>query len=98
MLIVVFGNVGIVLKLFELSKSISIAVSVLRALRILRFARLLKEIKSVGIIIDAAITILPNIINVMSIFVLALFVYACIGMNLFAQLKHRDVINERFSF
>ena len=34
----------------------------------------------------------------MSLFVLALFIYACVGINLFAQIKQRDSLNDKFNF
>ena len=44
----------------------------------------------IKVIIDAVINILPNISNVMSLFVLALFIYSCVGISLFAGVKIRD--------
>ena len=34
----------------------------------------------------------------MSLFVLVLFIYACVGINLFAKIKERDVLNDKFNF
>lgn len=53
---------------------------------------------SVKVIIDAVINILPNIANVMSLFMLAIFVYACIGISLFSKIKEGEIINEKNNF
>lgn len=42
--------------------------------------------------------IVPKVMNVMSLFVLALFIYACVGINLFAKVKHIESINEKYNF
>jgi hypothetical protein len=34
----------------------------------------------------------------MSLFILVLFIYACIGINLFSGIKMRDDLNEKFNF
>ena len=34
----------------------------------------------------------------MSLFVLALFIYACIGINLFSRIKQGKALNEKFNF
>ena len=84
MFIVISADIGIILDILELSKSFSTAVTILRAFRIMRVVRILKKIKCVRVIIQAVFQILPNIGNVMSLFVLVLFIYACIGINLFS--------------
>ena len=42
--------------------------------------------------------IIPKVMNVMSLFVLALFIFACVGINLFAKVKPIESINEKFNF
>ena len=34
----------------------------------------------------------------MSLFVLVLFIYACVGINLFSKIKLRDSLNDKFNF
>jgi hypothetical protein len=34
----------------------------------------------------------------MSLYVLAIFIYACVGINLFAKVKHGDAITDKFNF
>ena len=98
MFIVLSADFGYIIKLAGLSDSSSTAISILRAFRILRVVKLLQSLTSVKVIIDAVINILPNIANVMSLFMLAIFVYACIGISLFAKVKDGDVINDKNNF
>lgn len=87
MLIVIAADLGVIFDLLKLQKNMSTAVTILRAFRILRIVKLLQKFKSINVIINAVINILPNISNVMSLFVLALYIFACVGINLFATVK-----------
>lgn len=98
MFIVISADIGIALDALELSKSFSTAVTIIRAFRILRVVRILQKMDSVRVIIQAMFQIMPNIGNVMSLFALVLFIYACIGINLFSQIKMRDNLTEKFNF
>lgn len=44
------------------------------------------------------IGIIPKVMNVMSLFILALYIFACIGLNLFAMVKFGDAIDDKFNF
>jgi hypothetical protein len=98
MFIVIAADFGMIQQFFNLSGNFKTAATTVRAFRILRFVRVFRKIKSVKIIINALILILPNIVNVMSLYVLVLFIYAMVGMNLFGKIKERDLINEKFNF
>lgn len=91
MFIVLSADAGFLLQHFELTSggASSKAITILRAFRILRVVKLLQKMQSIKVIIDAVINILPNISNVMSLFVLALFIYSCVGISLFAGIKIR---------
>lgn len=91
MFIVLSADIGFLLQHFELSSGggSSKAITILRAFRILRVVKLLQRLQSIKVIIDAVLNILPNISNVMSLFVLALFIYSCVGISLFAGVKMR---------
>jgi hypothetical protein len=72
--------------------------TVFRALRILRIAKLLKEFKNIRVILDSVMVILPNITNVLALFVLILYIYACIGIYLFAGAKRLEELNKYNNF
>jgi voltage-gated sodium channel len=88
MFIVLSADIGIVLDLMGLNKNMSTAVTILRAFRILRIVKLLQKLDSIRVIIYAVLNILPSIANVMSLFILALFIFACVGINLFSGVKY----------
>ena len=91
MFIVLSADIGFILQHTGLSSggASSKAITILRAFRIMRVVKLLQRLQSIKVIIDAVINILPNISNVMSLFVLALFIYSCVGISLFAGIKMR---------
>jgi hypothetical protein len=98
MFIVISADVGIILDLMGLNKNMSTAVTILRAFRILRIVKLLQKLDSIRVIIYAVINILPSIANVMSLFILALFIFACVGINLFSGVKYQENIDEKNNF
>ena len=98
MFIVISADVGIILDLMGLNKNMSTAVTILRAFRILRIVKLLQKLDSIRVIIYAIINILPSIANVMSLFILALFIFACVGINLFSGVKYQENIDEKNNF
>lgn len=86
------------MEILGLGKSIGTGVTLLRAFRILRIVRILQRFKTVRVILGAVTNILPSISNVMALFGLILFIYACVGISLFAQVKPNDSINEYNTF
>jgi len=98
MFIVLSADIGIVLEFFQLSGNFKSVSTVFRALRILRIAKLLKEFENIRVILDSVVVILPNISNVMCLFVLILYIYACIGIYLFAGAKRLAELNEYNNF
>lgn len=98
MFIVVSADIGAIVEALGLSGGLSAAVTILRAFRALRIVRLLKRNKEVQVIVQALVGIVPKVMNVMSLFVLALYIFACVGINLFAKVKHGEAIDDRFNF
>ena len=86
--VIVLGSlVFIVLKYGFRISLLSSATQVLRALRIGRIFKLFRNLKSLQIIFSTLITTLPALINVGGLCVLILYIFAVIGMNLFAKVK-----------
>jgi hypothetical protein len=46
----------------------------------------------------AVVNILPSILNIMTLFLLALYIFACVGINLFSGTKPRQNIDEKNNF
>ena len=89
MTIVISADIGILLDFYGVNKKLSTVVTILRALRILRVVRLLRKFDSVRVIIAAAVYIMPSILNIMTLFLLALYIFACVGINLFSGIMPR---------
>ena len=86
--VIVLGSlIFIVLKYGFRISLLSSATQVLRALRIGRIFKLFRNLKSLQIIFSTLITTLPALINVGGLCVLILYIFAVIGMNLFAKVK-----------
>ena len=60
--------------------------------------RLLQKFDSIRIIMYAVLNIIPSIMNIMALFLLALYIFACVGINLFSTIKPRENIVEKNNF
>lgn len=98
MFIVITADIGIVLDIYNVGGSFKSVATVFRALRILRIAKLLKEFENIRVILDSVMVILPNISNVMCLFLLILYIYACIGIYMFAGAKRLAELNDYNNF
>ena len=98
MFIVITADFGILLDMLELNKSFQSVATILRAFRIVRIVRLLQKFRSIKIIIDSTLNILPSITNVLSLLALILYVYACFGIYLFAGVKRRAELDSQNNF
>lgn len=98
MFIVITADIGIILEMYSVPGNFKSVTTVFRALRILRIAKLLKEFKNIRVILDSVAVILPNISHVMCLFVLILYIYACIGIYLFAGAKRIAELNKYNNF
>lgn len=98
MFIVVSADIGLVISLMGYEKSFATAVTILRAFRILRIVKLLQKFKSIRVIIMTVINILPSVSNIMALFTLVLFIYACVGINLFSGTRRNEDIDKYNNF
>ena len=77
---------------------LSSATQVLRALRIGRLFKLFRNLKSLQIIFSTLIRTLPALINVGGLMFLMLYIFAVIGMNLFAKVKLNGPMDQWLNF
>lgn len=73
-------------------------IRILRVLRVSRFIRIAKSMKNLQNQIFTLIYSLPAVLNVLSLLVLVLFIYAILGSFLFGNVTSGEVINEWFNF
>lgn len=83
--IVIATDGGLILNMFDIGGGLSTATTVIRGVRILRIFRLIKSSVHIRLILDTIMNILPHIQNVMTLFVLMLFIYAALAINIFSQ-------------
>ena len=68
-------------------------MTLFRAFRIIRIVKLIKASKNIRVLLQTLVYILPNISNIGALVLLVLFIYACLGMQLFASVMFRESIN-----
>lgn len=59
----------------------------MKGLRSIRILKLFKRNKSLRVIFDTFMITLPNLLNVGSLLLLLFYIYAILGINLFAVVK-----------
>ncbi|DAZ94512.1 TPA: hypothetical protein N0F65_011865 [Lagenidium giganteum] len=73
-------------------------VMIVRVIRVTRILRLVKASKSVRQILMTLYISLPGLSNIMSILILMLFIYATMGVQMFAKIKLHDNIDTHGNF
>ena len=97
--IIVLGSLFfIVLKYGFRITLLSSATQVFRALRIGRVFKLFRNLKSLQIIFSTFITTLPALMHVGGLMFLILYIFAVIGMNLFAKVKFNGPMQRWLNF
>ncbi|GIL93485.1 hypothetical protein Vretimale_19881 [Volvox reticuliferus] len=71
---------------------------VLRVLRVVRVVRLVRQAKGMQKLLRTLITSLPALVNVGGVMLLIFFIFAVIGVNLFAGIKHGDNLDSHANF
>ncbi|XP_043189125.1 sodium channel protein 60E-like isoform X2 [Amphibalanus amphitrite] len=71
---------------------------VVRVFRIGRILRLIKAAKGIRKLLFALIVSLPALFNIGALLFLVMFIYAIIGIALFANIRHSGVINDIMNF
>jgi voltage-dependent calcium channel L type alpha-1D len=74
------------------------ATSIVRIFRVGRVLRLIKKASSLKIVFNTIIFTLPAMTNVGIILFLLIYLYAIVGVYLFAFVKINSVLNDRINF
>ena len=96
-LIVISAWIGIILlKVFNIDVgSIS---TIIRSFRIARVLKLIKTAKNLQQIFQTFILAIPELMNVGALLILFLFLFAVLGVSLFAEVKLQETMNRHASF
>ncbi|KAA0147079.1 hypothetical protein FNF31_07654 [Cafeteria roenbergensis] len=95
--IVVGSNLGIVLQ-FALGLSVGSVATVVRTFRIGRIFRLVPRAKKIQFYFSTLVQTLPSLGNIGGLLFLLFFVYAVMGVQLFAEVRHGDSLNDHANF
>lgn len=91
-------DLGIIITLSLTTVNVSSAASVVRAFRIMRLFVLIRSAKSIKLIIDTVVRLLPQITNIMSLVLLLFFIYAALGINLFSGVMLNGEVTGKNNF
>jgi len=98
MFVVICADVGIIISYMGQSSMVKNAITVFRVLRILRIAKLLQKFENVQILLDSLLVITPNVSNVLLVLALIIYIYALIGIYLFAGAKRLAELDKYNNF
>jgi hypothetical protein len=71
---------------------------IFRIFRVARIFRLIKSLKGLRILFQTVLIALPSVVNVGAILLLTMFIFAVMGMNLFAHVKWQENLNRHANF
>lgn len=97
MTIIVGSYIGIIIEALT-PLSVGVQTTILRPLRILRVFRLVRRAKSLNIIFETFLITIPALVNIGSLLILFLYLYAILGVALFAEVKLQDDLNTYANF
>jgi hypothetical protein len=69
-----------------------------RIFRVARVFRLIKSLKGLRILFQTVLIALPSVVNVGTILLLCMFIFAVMGMNLFSHTKWQENLNRHANF
>lgn len=74
------------------------ATSVIRTFRMMRVIRLVKKARTLKLLIDTLIFILPSLSNIALLVVLGYFIFTALGINLFGKTRFSGEYNINANF
>lgn len=96
-IIVTCSVLGLILEEFLIANVVALS-ALFKGLRSIRILKLFKKNKSLRVIFNTFMLTLPNLVNVGGLLLLLMFIYAIIGINLFAMVKLTEPLNEHYNF
>lgn len=76
----------------------AMAVMIVRIFRVLRVVRLMEGLETAKRLLDTLFLTLPGIINISLLLMLILFIYAVLGMQLFAKIQYNESYSRHSNF
>ena len=97
-LIIISQSLNLLLSIINDSIPPYFNVSLMRMLRALKILRKLKTFNKFNRIFNVFLNSIPEVLNLALIYILIVFIYAVIGMNVFSLLKPQTYINNTWNF
>jgi voltage-dependent calcium channel L type alpha-1D len=96
--VVVAGtNAGLIF-LWVSGSNIGMTVTILRTFRIARLLRLMNGTESISQLFNTLLLTLPGLGNIAALLFLLFFIYAVMGVQMFAKIEYNDAYNENANF
>ena len=95
--VVVGTNAGLIF-LWISGSNIGMTVTILRTFRIARLLRLMNGAESISQLFNTLLLTLPGLGNIAALLFLLFFIYAVMGIQLFAKVEYHDNYNEHANF
>jgi len=96
--VVVLASIAGVIVQFTTSVDIGSAATVIRTFRVLRVLRLVKKARRLNQLFKTLMLTLPSLGNIGSLMFLLIFIYAVMGVQLFAGVQYGDFIDRHANF
>lgn len=96
--LVTLGSIGGLLAFAVFGSASGLIVTVVRVFRVLRVIRMIEGMGSAKRLLDTLMFTLPGIFNIACLLILAVFIYAVLGMQLFATFEFNNSYNSHANF
>lgn len=97
-LVVLASTIGLILLLFGIRIKLVTIATIIRAFKMTTIFKYIKASNNIKVLLDTMVYILPSLANIGGLIFLLLFIYAVLGINLFATVKFKEEINENTNF
>lgn len=95
---IVCGTIVGVVITFTTKYALGPQATIIRSFRIFRVFRLIRRAKSLRLMFQTFIVTLPSLMNIGALLGLLLYIYAVLGVNLFATIKHSSMVDRYANF
>ena len=95
--VVVVGIAGVVIDYTNLDQGLTF-LSILRVLRVLRIIKVVPKARGLKMMMITLVWCIPALLNVGSVLILVMFIYAIIGMNIFGMVKLQQNLDNNANF
>ena len=96
--LVILAWIPNILEWLQMKSGLGSTLSLFRVLRVARMFRLLRKNRGLMDLLNTILASIPAMINVVLLLTLFMFIFSCVAMNLFANIKHGELLNTDANF